>query len=34
VNKQILGVWKMVTKQQQTKVALEGMWQFAYWKNI
>jgi hypothetical protein len=33
VNKQIEGVWKMVTKQ-QTKVTVEGMWQFAYWKNI
>jgi hypothetical protein len=34
VNKQIEGVWKMMTKQRQTKAALESMLQFAYWKNI
>jgi hypothetical protein len=32
VDKQIEGGWKMTT--QQTKATLEGIWQFAYWKNI
>jgi len=34
VNKQTEGVWKMMTKQRQTKAAIDGKWQFAYWKNI
>jgi hypothetical protein len=32
VNKQIEGVWKMMTKQQMA--IIEGIWQFAYWKSI